>query len=192
MKLHSATPASNHDQGPIAPQSIAVIGSGIAGLSAAWLLSRAHRVTLYEKDQRLGGHSNTVEAQGVPVDTGFIVYNEANYPNLMALFDHLGVKTKRSDMSFGVSLNGGAQEYSTVGTSAYLNSGKNLLNPRFWSMTWDLLRFYNQTQSDKPNPHDETVSLGDYLARRGYGDAFQRDHLLPQAAAIWSASLAEI
>jgi predicted NAD/FAD-binding protein len=178
--------------GPIAPQSIAVIGSGIAGLSAAWLLSRAHRVMLYEKEQRLGGHSNTVEALGVPVDTGFIVYNEANYPNLMALFDYLGVATKRSDMSFGVSLNGGAQEYSTVGTSAFLNGGKNLLRPRFWSMTWDLLRFYGHTRNHPPNPHDETVSLGDYLAGRHYGEPFQRDHLLPQAAAIWSASLNEI
>lgn len=185
-------PVSSARIGPAQPLSIAVIGGGIAGLSAAWLLSRAHHVTLYEKEPRLGGHSNTVEARGTAVDTGFIVYNETNYPNLVALFEHLGVKTKPSDMSFGVSLNGGAAEYSTVDASAFLNGGKNLLSPRFWSMSWDLLRFYRHARIDPPNPHDETVSLGDYLLRKGYGEAFQRDHLLPQAAAIWSAPLAEI
>ena len=91
---------------------IAVIGSGIAGLSAAWLLSRRHRVTLYESASRPGGHSNTVDAAGVAVDTGFIVYNEATYPNLTALFAHLGVRTKASEMSFAVSLDGGDLEYA--------------------------------------------------------------------------------
>ena len=116
-------------------QTIAVIGSGIAGMSAAWLLSQRHDVTVYEKNTRLGGHSNTVTINTslgpTPVDTGFIVYNNATYPNLTALFEHLGVVTEISDMSFGVSLNGRQMEYSSVGTSAFLCNGRNLLSPRF-------------------------------------------------------------
>ncbi|MEZ6023669.1 MAG: FAD-dependent oxidoreductase [Hyphomonadaceae bacterium] len=177
-------------------QNIAVIGSGIAGMSAAWLLSQRHDVTLYEKDNRLGGHSNTVNvrtsAGDTPVDTGFIVFNDVTYPNLVALFDHLGVETKASDMSFGVSLNGGRTEYSSVGASEFLCGGRNLMSPRFWSMTLDLLRFYRSAPLELLGARDEMISLGDYLKRRGYGDAFRNDHLLPQAAAIWSASLAEI
>src|SRR5690349_11784994 len=100
-------------------QNIAVIGSGIAGMSAAWLLNQKHDVTVYEKSARLGGHSNTVTVKtslgDTPVDTGFIVFNGITYPNLVALFEHLGVSTKTSDMSFGVSLKGGAIEYSSVG-----------------------------------------------------------------------------
>jgi predicted NAD/FAD-binding protein len=165
-------------------------------MSAAWLLSLKHDVTVYEKQTRLGGHSNTVmidtPAGPAPVDTGFIVYNEATYPNLIALFKHLGVPHKRSDMSFGVSLNGGEKEYSTVDASAFLCNGRNLFSPRFYSMTWDLLRFYRGAPFDFSLAGAESISLGDYLTKRGYGDAFQTDHLLPQAAAIWSASLAEI
>src|ERR1700742_1439511 len=95
---------------------IAVVGSGISGLSAAWLLGKRHQVVLYEADRRLGGHSNTVtvplQGKQVPVDTGFIVYNEPTYPNLTAMFAHLGVETQASDMSFAVSLDQGALEYS--------------------------------------------------------------------------------
>lgn len=177
-------------------KNIAVIGSGIAGMSAAWLLSQRHDVTVYEKNERLGGHSNTVMVNTslgqTPVDTGFIVFNDLTYPNLVALFEHLGVRTKASDMSFGVSLNGGRTEYSSVGASAFLAGGRNLMSPRFWSMTLDLLRFYRHAPSDLAGARDDLISLGEYLERRGYGDAFQRDHLLPQAAAIWSASMAEI
>lgn len=177
-------------------QNIAVIGSGIAGMSAAWLLSQRHDVTLYEKNARLGGHSNTVTVNTslgpTPVDTGFIVYNDATYPNLIALFEHLGVRSIASDMSFGVSLNGGKTEYSSVDASAFLCGGRNLMSPRFWSMTWDLLRFYKHAPEELRQARADMISLGEYLARRGYGDAFQRDHLLPQAAAIWSASLQDI
>lgn len=177
-------------------QNIAVIGSGIAGMSAAWLLAQKHDVTVYEKNDRLGGHSNTVTVRtslgDTPVDTGFIVFNDATYPNLVALFRHLGVETKVSDMSFGVSLRGGATEYSSVDANAFLCGGRNLISPRFWSMTWDLLRFYRSAPLDLLRTRDELISLGEYLHRRGYGDAFQRDHLLPQAAAIWSASMGDI
>ncbi|WP_395645851.1 NAD(P)/FAD-dependent oxidoreductase [Terricaulis sp.] len=178
---------------PREAQTIAVIGSGIAGMSAAWLLSQKHRVTLYERNERLGGHSNTVvaatRAGPVPVDTGFIVYNDVTYPNLVALFQHLGVATKASDMSFGVSLRGGAISYSSVGVDAFLAGGRNAFDPRFWSMARDLLRFYRDAPRDI---HRADMSLGDYLAKNGYGAAFQNDHILPQAAAIWSASIDDI
>lgn len=182
---------------PASPrQRIAVIGSGIAGMSAAWLLSQRHDVTLYERDGRLGGHSNTVNVKtsdGItPIDTGFIVFNDITYPNLVALFEHLGVATQASDMSFGVSLNGGRFEYSSTGASAFLCGGRNLISPRFWSMTWDVLRFYKQAPLELTRARAGLISLGDYLSRGKYGEAFQRDHLLPQAAAIWSAPLAEI
>jgi uncharacterized protein len=182
--------------GPARRHNIAVIGSGIAGMSAAWLLSQRHDVTVFEKNDRLGGHSNTViidtDLGPTPVDTGFIVFNDATYPNLISLFRHLGVETKASDMSFGVSLNGGRMEYSSVGAAAFLCGGRNLLSPRFWSMTMDLLRFYKNAPLELLGARDSMISLGEYLERRGYGDAFQRDHLLPQAAAIWSASMSEI
>jgi len=166
---------------------IAVIGSGIAGLSAAWLLSQRHRVTLYESASRPGGHSNTVEIGGVPVDTGFIVYNEATYPNLTALFAHLGVRTKASEMSFAVSLDGGRLEYAGTDLGGLFAQRRNLIRPRFWSMLRDLRRFYREApgHARAMSPH---TTLGTFLDAHGYGEAFQKDHLLPMAAAIWSAS----
>lgn len=176
-----------------APMKIAVVGSGISGLSAAWLLSQRHQVTLYESESRLGGHSHTVEAPTpggpTPVDMGFIVYNEPNYPNLVALFKHLDVPTEWSDMSFGVSLDGGGMEYSS---SALFAQRRNLFRPRFWSMITDLLRFYREAPAHACALDSQMTSLGDYLTDRRYGRAFMDDHLLPQAAAIWSASAGAI
>jgi len=166
------------------PMEIAVVGSGICGLSAAWLLSTRHRVSLFEADRRLGGHSNTVDAGGMPVDTGFIVYNEVTYPNLTALFDHLGVRSKASDMSFAVSLDSGRLEYSGSGLGGLLAQPSNVGRLRFWQMLKELLRFYREA------PHDIArigeVSLTEYLDAKGYGAAFREDHLYPMAAAIWS------
>ena len=129
-------------------RNIAVVGAGISGLSAAWLLSKRHRVTLYEAEGRLGGHANTVEAAGVAVDTGFIVYNEPNYPNLTALFAHLGVATYASDMSFGVSMDGGRFEYGSTSLGSLLAQKRNLFRPRFWNMLRDLKRFYDMGTAD--------------------------------------------
>jgi len=173
------------------PLKIAVIGSGISGLACAWLLSERHQVTLYERADRLGGHSNTVTVHtkdgAVPVDTGFIVYNERTYPNLTALFDHLGVPTKSSDMSFAASLNGGAVEYSGSGLGGVFAQKRNLLRPRFLGMISDILRFYKEAPADLERLEHSGISLGDYLALGGYGDALREDHLLPMAAAIWSS-----
>ena len=168
---------------------IAMIGGGISGLSAAWLLSQRHRVTLFETEHRLGGHSNTLEALGEPVDTGFIVYNERTYPNLTRLFAHLEVPTKPSVMSFSVSLDDGRLEYSgSVG--GLFAQARNLASLRFWSMIRDLSRFYRQAPRDLPTIGSAT--LGEYLDGIGCGAAFRDDHLYPMAAAIWSTPVAQI
>lgn len=180
---HSSTAGS-----PNAPMKVAVVGSGIAALSSAWLLARRHQVTIYEKADRLGGHSNTVAAttpQGeVPVDTGFICFNDATYPNLIALFANLGVKSRATDMSFAVSLDDGRFEYAAPGLFA---QRRNLLRPRFWSMLSEILRFYRQAPGDLGGLADPGLTLGDYLKRQGFSEAFRDDHLLPMAAAIWSS-----
>lgn len=176
--------------GPDTSLRIAVIGSGISGLSAAWLLSRRHKVTLYEADTRLGGHSNTVDARGTPVDTGFIVYNEKTYPNLTALFAHLSVPTQDADMSFAVSLDSGRMEYSGNGLSGLFAQKRNLANPRFYGMLRDLVRFYREAPGEVEAA--EGLSLSAYLDARGYGAAFRDDHLFPMAAAIWSTPSAQV
>ena len=171
---------------------VAVIGSGISGLSCAWLLDPRHEVTLYEAEPRLGGHTNTVDAMGaagpVPVDTGFIVYNEAAYPNLTAFFAHLGVATQATEMSFGVSLDDGRLEYGSAHPLALLAQPSNAFKPRFWSMMMDLIRFYREAPTALAALELQPETLGQLLDRGGYGRAFQEDHLLPQVGAIWSSS----
>ena len=169
---------------------IAVVGSGIAGLSAAWLLSKQHEVTLIEAEPRPGGHSNTVDTQArgraVPVDTGFIVYNTASYPNLIALFDHLAVPTAPSDMSFAVSLDGGSYEYAGSSVASLFGQPSNLLRLSHWRMLAGTLRFFREAPLLDNAGCDPDLTLGDYLARSGYSEAFVARHILPMAAAIWS------
>ena len=173
------------------PMKIAVVGTGIAGLSAAWLLSQRHDVTVFEAQARIGGHCNTVDAGGMPVDTGFIVYNDTTYPNLKALFTHLDVPTKPSDMSFAVSMDKGQLEYAGTNLAGLFAQRSNLASPRFWSMLRDLVRFYWQAPSGVRNL-DPSASLDDYLDGAGFGRAFREDHLYPMAAAIWSTPALEI
>ena len=169
--------------------SIAIIGSGISGLSAAWLLSKSHNVTLFEKNAVLGGHSNTLMAptpQGqVPVDTGFIVYNEKNYPNLTAFFDHFEVETARSYMSFAVSCGEGAMEYSGEYLWGLFGQRRNIIRPRHWQLVSDIMRFFREAE-DQIKLCDDDLSIGQFLVRFGYSQAFIDDHILPISAAIWS------
>jgi uncharacterized protein len=175
---------------------VAIVGTGISGLSAAWLLSQRHDVTVYERADRIGGHSNTILAsvggRSIPVDTGFIVFNRRTYPNLTALFELLKVPTQVSNMSFGISMDDGALEYSGSGISGVFGQPRNLIRPRFWSMLADLVRFYRHAPIDTDLIDGENFSLGDYLKMGKYGEAFRDDHLLPMASAIWSASPAEM
>ncbi|MFL2844673.1 MAG: NAD(P)/FAD-dependent oxidoreductase [Candidatus Puniceispirillaceae bacterium] len=169
---------------------IAVIGSGISGLASGFLLRNHADVHLFESAGRIGGHSNTVETNfggvSVPVDTGFIVYNPLNYPNLMSLFAILSVPHLRTDMSFSVSLGQGELEYEGS-IKGLLAQPANLLKKRYWSMLADLMRFYKTAPGRAMDgPANET--LGQFVARQGYGSAFIDDHLVPMGAAIWSSS----
>jgi uncharacterized protein len=172
---------------------IAVVGSGIAGLSCAWLLGRAHRVTVYEAAPRVGGHSCTVELQRpggpVGVDIGFIVYNESTYPNLTALFRHLSVPTQPSCMSLGISMDHGAFEYGGHDLASLFAQRRNLARPRFWGMLWSLMQLYRMSPHGEPN---ENETLGTWLDRNKISAGLQRDHLLPMAAAIWSCPPASV
>ena len=167
---------------------IAVIGAGISGLGAAWLLDKEHDVTIFEKQSRIGGHANTVEVnfndKNVTVDTGFIVYNELNYPNLIGLFDKLNVPTKGSKMTFAVSLRNKALEYEGT-LRGLVAQPSNLFKARYWSMLNGLRKFYAHAYNyAQTSPIDET--LGEFIERCGFSQAFVDDHLLPMGAAIWS------
>jgi predicted NAD/FAD-binding protein len=169
---------------------IAIIGSGIAGLASAWLLSRQHEVTLFEANDYLGGHTHThlleIAGQQLAVDSGFIVFNEQHYPLLTRLFSQLGVASQPTTMSFSVRSAASGLEYSATSLDTLFCQRRNLLSPRFWGMLRDLLRFYREApallKAAGPGP-----TLGTYLLAQGYGAAFRDEHLVPMAAALWSA-----
>lgn len=170
---------------------IAVIGSGIAGLATSHLLQRMHRVTLLEKNDRLGGHTNTVVLPegpdaGTPVDTGFIVMNHRNYPLLTRLFDQLGVQLRDSDMSFGYHDAPSGLQYCGSGLNGLFAQRRNLLRPSFHRMLKDTLRFFKTAEADLENPTLASETLGSYLQRHGFGQAFVDHHLIPMGSAIWS------
>ena len=172
---------------------IAIVGTGISGLACAWLLDRRHDVVVYEAADRPGGHAHTlgVPWQGaeVPVDTGFMVYNERNYPNLTRLFAHLGVATRPSDMSFGVSIDGGRLEYAGSSLRTLFAQKRNLLRPGFHRMWCDILRFNGDATRFLDEDRSARATLGEFLDQRRYGPGFCRHYLLPMAAAIWSATV---
>lgn len=170
-----------------APQRIAIVGGGISGLSAAWLLARDHSVTLFEAEPRLGGHARTVVAGrrgDQPVDTGFIVFNYTNYPHLTGLFRDLDVPVIRSDMSFGVSLNGGRIEYALRSLDTLFAQRRNLFAPRFYGMIRDILRFNAGAEAAVAATPD--VTIAELVARMGLGVQFRDAYLYPFCGAIWS------
>jgi uncharacterized protein len=171
-------------------QRIAVIGAGISGLASAWLLSRDYEVTLFEAGAYLGGHTNTVdvtlEGKTHPVDTGFLVYNDRTYPNLIALFALLGVESVETEMSFAVSLENPDLEWAGSSVATVFGQKRNLVRPQFWAMLSDILRFNRESQSWLDANADDRRSLRDYLVENRYSAAFSDWYLLPMAAAIWS------
>jgi predicted NAD/FAD-binding protein len=177
-------------------QRIAVVGAGIAGLSAAWLLSQRHDVALYEASAELGGHCRTVDVNlepggpQVPVDTGFMVFNERNYPRLAALFRYLGIETQPSDMSFAVSARDGGFEYAGgKRLGGLLAQPANATRATFWRMAIDILRF---NRAFVAGPVPAGLALGQLLERGGYSRAFRDLHIVPMAAAIWSGTAGQI
>lgn len=175
------------------PQSrIAVIGSGISGLAAAWLLGQRYSVTLFEQNDYLGGHTHThsmTDLNGHPqaIDTGFIVFNRPNYPHLTGLFQTLRIATQPTEMSFGVTLDGGRLEYGGASLATLFAQRKNLFRPRFIRMVRDILRFNRLGKAALTDPQqNSSASLGDFLQQHGFSQGLAQDYLLPMAAAIWS------
>ncbi len=176
---------------------IAVVGAGIAGLSAAHMLNRdRHAVTLFEAGDYLGGHTHTVDVtlDGVtaPVDTGFLVFNDRTYPNLVRLFDELGVRSVESDMSFSVRADREGVEWSGTNVGTLFAQRRNLLRPAFWRMLGDILRFNRETTAMLEAGRVWSVSLEEYLDAERFGTAFRDLYLLPMAGAIWSAPRRDI
>ena len=177
---------------PIRSQRVAIIGGGISGLAAAYLLAPHHAVTLFEAAPKLGGHARTVLAGrngNQPVDTGFIVFNYANYPHLTRMFQNLDVPVEKSDMSFGASINGGQIEYGLRNLRALTAQRRNLLRPGFARMVRDILRFNDKAEA---LAKDDSATIGELLNDLRLGDWFQRYYLMPLCGAIWSTPPDEI
>ena len=174
---------------------IAIVGSGIAGLSAAWLLSRKHDVVLFESEQRLGGHTHThsvaMAGREFAVDTGFIVFNNENYPLLTRLFDELRVASQPTTMSFSVQDARNGLEYNAGTLGGLFCQPRNLVSPSFLKMVRDIKRFYREAhhllESEGTGP-----TLGNYLRDQNYSPMFIDDHLIPMACALWSSPSARI
>jgi predicted NAD/FAD-binding protein len=169
---------------------IAVIGSGITGLSAAWLLARHHNVTLFEANDYAGGHSNAVDVcldgMDYPVDTGFLVFNHKTYPNLTQLFSLLDIKIANTDMGFSVRLPKDNIEWAGSNLSSLFAQKSNLLKPRFWQMISDILRFNKNATHLLAIAKAQNLSLGQLLKVENYSESFAQWYLLPMGAAIWS------
>jgi predicted NAD/FAD-binding protein len=172
---------------------IAVVGSGIAGLTCAWLLRDKYDITLYEENDYLGGHTQTTDVELLgkswPVNTGFIVYNDWTYPNFIRLMELLGVESEESDMSFSVKCEQSGLEYNGHTLNSLFAQRRNFLKPSFYGMIRDILRFNKETRAELANDSvDRTETLGSYLTRKGYGEAFRTKYIIPMGAAVWSAS----
>ena len=168
---------------------IAIVGTGISGLACAHFLKGDSDLTLFEKDDRIGGHSNTVEVpengQMLPLDTGFMVYNEVTYPHLTRLFKELDVATKPTEMSFSVQHARAGIEFNGGSVNLLFSQRKNLLSPRFWKMLLQINRFNKETVEELANPKFGDLSLADYVKARAYGSDFLEWYLSPMAAAVW-------
>jgi predicted NAD/FAD-binding protein len=178
---------------------VAVIGAGISGMAAAYLLSRKHTVWLFEREARLGGHTHTHDietSRGTqPIDTGFIVHNDRTYPNLVRLFGELGVARQKSDMSFGVSCQATGMEYSSRGVKGFFARRRNFLRPAHYRLFAEIARF-NRVSTEfvtrGAGTHMMEMTLGDYMRAHAFSDEMARLYLYPMASSVWSTSLEEI
>ena len=167
---------------------IAVVGSGISGLSAAYYLSKKHHVDLFEKEDHFGGHSHTIDLifdeKKVSVDIGFIVFNFQTYPNLINFFKENDVQIEKSDMSFSVSVENTSFEYCGKGLNGIFSNRSNLFNPNFLKMFFDIIKFYKN--SDQISVTDQKLTLGEYLENNKLSKTFIDYHIIPMVSAIWS------
>ena len=174
-------------------KTVAVIGAGISGLAAAHFLSRRHRVQLFEKAPRLGGHTHTVVVDTptgeVALDTGFLVHNDRTYPSLVRLFRELAVASRDSDMSFAVSCRRSGLEYSSRGANGFFAQRRNLMRPSHFSLLREIVRFHREAPALLEAPDAERLTLGDFLESHRFSEGFTHRYLFPMASAIWSASL---
>ena len=174
---------------------IAVIGAGISGLAAACVLSQKHNVTVFEKNPRPGGHAQTTivndQGRSVAIDTGFIVFNQSNYPLLCRLFDMLNVRTQASNMSFSVHCEESGFEYNGANLNQFFSQRKNLLKPNVWSMLRDILRFNRGSVEILRRNLNDQITVGEFLKKEHYSDQFLRNYLLPLGASIWSCHEAD-
>ena len=168
---------------------IAVIGAGISGLAAAYFLSRRHRVWLFEREARLGGHTHTVQVGNLPLDTGFLVHNDRTYPNLVRLFREIGIESQASDMCFAVRCRRSGLEYSSRGARGFFAQKRNLIRPSHLRLLGDILRFNRQAPATLSRPDAGALTLGDFLDLHRFSDEFRRLYLYPMASAIWSSSI---
>ncbi len=170
---------------------VAIVGTGISGLVVARQLFGRHDLTIFEADRRIGGHSHTVDVdvdgEHVSVDTGFIVFNDRNYPAFSALLRDLGVATQPSDMSFSVSDPATGVEYSSAGLTGIFAQRANLLKPRFYRLLWEIARFNRAVQRAARSGVDDDVSLADFVRRNHFSDGFVQRFLVPFGASLWSA-----
>ncbi|ACT59015.1 NAD(P)/FAD-dependent oxidoreductase [Hirschia baltica] len=175
-------------QKPTSSKNIAIIGGGISGLGAAWKLSQNHNVTLFESEAELGGHARTRMAgpnRDIPVDTGFMVFNDATYPNLIDLFKTLNIASTQTSMSFAVSLDDGAFEYGLSNLGRVFADPKNAISPKFIGMLRDILKFNKQATTQTLDPN---LTLKELLDNVGVGEYFRQRYLYPLAGAIWSTA----
>ncbi|MFT5351724.1 MAG: putative NAD/FAD-binding protein, partial [Gammaproteobacteria bacterium] len=173
-------------------KKIAIIGSGISGLTAAYMLHGKHQVSVFEANKYIGGHTNTIEVldkqhhRVIPVDTGFIVFNDRNYPNLCSLFDQLGVKSRESDMSFSVHCQETGLEYNGTNLDKIFSQRRNLLNPKFWIMLKDILRFHKQGPAALQNNLSDLITVDEFSLQNRYSRQFIENYLIPLGASLWS------
>ena len=167
---------------------IAVIGSGISGLSSAYYLSKKHQVDLFEREDHFGGHSHTldliIDKKKLAVDIGFIVFNHETYPNLINFFKEINVDIEKSDMSFSVSVENSKFEYCGRGIKGIFANKSNILNLKFIKMFIDIIKFYKDC--DQIKKYEEKITLGEFLERNKWSEGFINYHLIPMVSAIWS------
>jgi predicted NAD/FAD-binding protein len=195
-------------------QKVLVVGCGVAGIAVAWHLNNdpSIDVTVFEADSKIGGHANTITVDGVKVDTGFMVYNAVNYPNLCAFFDEIGVEGQETEMGFSVSMNGGKFEWCSESLAGLFATPSNAINPQFYTMMYDIMRFNKEAnaalksiqENEEESPEASTVdatgaiasvknmTTGQFLAHHKFSTAFRDLYLVPMTGAIWSATTNDI